>query len=308
MRRDTSREPGSSSPGTEEAPVFDATLSRQVAQRRLARAFADAGIDTADLDARLLLCAALKIDHVSLVRDPDSPIETGDRAISAFCARRLKREPVSRILGHREFWGLDFAINPAVLDPRPDTETLIEAALDLMRGRHEEPLRLLDLGAGSGAIIAALLTVFPNAIGYGIELLPPAAATAKANLERLGLAGRGSIICSDWTSALRGSFDLIVSNPPYIASGEIAGLAREVSGYDPHLALDGGPDGLEAYRSLAETIFPFLAPHGSVAFECGHAQARDIDALLTSAGLSYLGVRRDVAGHERVIMARRPAE
>jgi release factor glutamine methyltransferase len=287
-------------------PVFEATLPRQTARRRLARAFAAAGLDTAELDARLILCAGLAIDHASLVRDPDLPIGAGSIAITTFCARRLAREPVSRILGRREFWGLEFTINPAVLDPRPDTETLIETALDLLRDRREEALRLLDLGTGSGAILAALLTTFPRATGYGIEISPAAAATAQTNLVRLGLAGRGGVICGDWTSALRGSFDLIVSNPPYIAGSEIAELAPEVSAHDPHLALDGGPDGLAVYRLLAPAVVPLLAPRGYVAFECGSAQAHDLGTLLEAAGFSSLGARRDLAGHERVVAANWP--
>jgi release factor glutamine methyltransferase len=284
-------------------PVFAETLSRQTAQRRLALAFADAGLETAEIDARLLLCAALGIDHVSLVRDPDLHIGAGGAAIEALCARRLKREPVSHILGRREFWGLEFEINGAVLDPRPDTETLIAAALDLMRERSESALRLLDLGTGSGAILAALLSVFPNATGVGIDISYAAAGVAKANLERLGLDQRGFVVCGDWTAAVRGPFDLIVANPPYIARGSIADLAADVRVYEPHLALDGGEDGLEAYRILAPAVAGLLAPNGCVAFECGAGQSLTVEALLEAAGLLLFRARRDLAGLERVVTA-----
>jgi release factor glutamine methyltransferase len=284
-------------------PAFAETLSRQAAQRRLVQAFAAAGIETAELDARLLLCAALAIDHVSLVRDPEFLIGAGGAAIEALCARRLKREPISHILGRREFWGLEFEVNGAVLDPRPDTETLIAAALDLMRERSETALRLLDLGTGSGAILAALLSVFPNAIGVGIEISYAAAAVAKANLARLGLDRRGFVVCGDWTAAVHGPFDLIVANPPYIARGSIADLAADVRVYEPHLALDGGEDGLAAYRVLAPAVAGLLAAGGCVAFECGAGQSPAVEALLDAAGLLRLGARRDLAGLERVITA-----
>jgi release factor glutamine methyltransferase len=267
-------------------PVFAETLSRQTAQRRLALAFADAGLETAEIDARLLLCAALGIDHVSLVRDPDLHIGAAGAAIEALCARRL-----------------EFEINGAVRDPRPDTETLIAAALDLMRERSESALRLLDLGTGSGAILAALLSVFPNATGVGIDISYAAAGVAKANLERLGLDQRGFVVCGDWTAAVRGPFDLIVANPPYIARGSIADLAADVRVYEPHLALDGGEDGLEAYRILAPAVAGLLAPNGCVAFECGAGQSLTVEALLEAAGLLLFRARRDLAGLERVVTA-----
>jgi release factor glutamine methyltransferase len=284
-------------------PIFAETLSRQAAQRRLTAAFAAAGLETAELDARLILCAALAIDHVSLVRDPDLRIGASAAALAALCARRLEREPVSHILGRREFWGLEFEVNRAVLDPRPETETLIEAALDLMRERRQETLRLLDLGTGSGAILVALLSVFPNATGLGVEISAAAAATAKANLARLGLDKRGFVTCGDWAAALRGPFDLVVANPPYIERRRIADLAAEVRAYEPHIALDGGEDGLAAYRVLAPAVAGLLAPKACVAFECGAGQSHAVIALLESAGLVCLGARRDLAGRERIVTA-----
>ncbi len=287
-----------------DTPIFAQSLSRQAAQRRLAQAFAAAGIETAELDARLILCAALAIDHVSLVRDPDLRIGAGAAAHEAYCARRLEREPVTHILGRREFWGLEFQVNRTVLDPRPETETLIEAAVDLMRERRDVALRVLDLGTGSGAILAALLSVFPNATGLGVEISGAAAATAKANLARLGLGARGFVICGDWAAALRGPFDLVVANPPYIARRHIADLEAEVRVHEPHIALDGGEDGLAAYRVLAPAVAPLLAPKACVAFECGAGQSRAVEALLESAGLVCLGARPDLAGRERIVAAR----
>jgi release factor glutamine methyltransferase len=292
---------------TVEAPVFAATLSRQAAQRRLAQTFAAGGVETAELDARVLLCAALGIDHASLVRDPDLCIgAAAGAAIEAFCAQRLAREPVSRILGRREFWDLEFAIGPAVLDPRPDTETLIEAAQDLMQHRRNEALRVLDLGTGSGAILVALLSIFPNATGFGVDISTAAAATAAANVARLGFGERGFVLCGDWTSALRGPFDLVVANPPYIARAAIAELAPEVRLHDPSLALDGGEDGLAAYRILAPAAAALLAPGGLLAFECGFGQAGDVAALIRAAGLGgRLAIRRDLAGVARVVITQR---
>jgi release factor glutamine methyltransferase len=287
-----------------QAPLFETTLSRQAAQRRLARAFATAGLENAELDARILLCAALRIDHASLVRDGDIRIGPAAVTIGALCARRLARQPVSRILARREFWGLELVIDSTVLDPRPETETLVEAAHDLMQARRGEWFRLLDLGTGSGAILAALLSVFPNATGFGIDVSEAATAIARTNLARLGFGERGFVICGDWTKAVRSPFDLVVANPPYIAHESIADLAPEVRLHDPHLALDGGGDGLAAYRILAPAAAALLAPGGSVAFECGAGQAQDIAALLHEAGLARIATRADLAGLPRVVTAR----
>jgi release factor glutamine methyltransferase len=285
------------------APVFDANLTRAAAQRRLAQAFTAAGLDTPQLDARLLICAALAIDHVSLVRDGDLPIGDAAAALGDFCTRRLAREPVSRILGRREFWGLEFAVNAAVLDPRPDTETLVEAAVDLMRERRDDALRVIDFGTGSGAILAALLSVFPQAVGFGVDISPAAATTARGNLVRLGLGRRGFVLCSDWAAAVRGSFDLVVANPPYIKRAAIAELAADVRQHDPRLALDGGEDGLAAYRALAPAAAHLLAPNGSLAFECGAGQSREVEAILTAAGLQCKDAWHDLGGHARIVIA-----
>jgi release factor glutamine methyltransferase len=290
-----------------EAATFEADLTRAAARRKLAQIFAEAGIENADLDARLILCAALAIDHAGLVRDPDLHMGL-DAATRLQClvARRLAHEPVSRILGRREFWGLDFAVAPAVLDPRADTEILVEAALALLGARRATPIRILDLGTGSGAILAALLSECPQATGVGIDKSPTGAATAQSNLLRLGLGSRARIVCGNWTDALRARFDLVVSNPPYIARGEIAALSPTVRNYDPHLALDGGEDGLECHRALAARAADVLEPAGAVAVECGSGQAQAVAALWLRHGFTHMAITRDLAGHERIITARAP--
>jgi release factor glutamine methyltransferase len=282
---------------------FDESTPRDEARRHLARAFAECDIHCAELDARVLLCAALGIDHAALVRDPDAPIGANAGLLGRFAARRLRREPVSRIIGYREFWGARFALGPAALDPRRDTEVLVETVLDHIAGDVGRPWRLLDLGVGSGAILGALLLSLPNAFGVGVDLAPAACAIARNNLAANGLGDRGRIICADWTSALYGRFDIIVSNPPYIRAGDIAGLAPEVSVYDPLLALDGGADGLDAYRAIIPGATVLLAPAGILALEIGGGQGRDVRALLRAASLMEPKFQLDLGGRERIISA-----
>ncbi len=283
---------------------LDPALSRAAAQRLLTQVFAAEGIESAALDARLILCAALGVDHVELVREPDRAIGVAAEELAAMAQRRIARQPVSRILGTREFYGLDFALGPAVLDPRPDTEILVDAVLAALGARRDGPLRLLDLGIGSGAILGALLTKLPSAYGVGVDRSAAACRIAWNNLAALGLAGRSAIICGDWTAALGGTFDVIVSNPPYIASGEIAGLAPEVRDHDPRAALDGGPDGLTAYRVLAPAAAALLAPGGILAFEVGAGQSESVVALLAATGaLTAITSVRDLGGHSRVVTA-----
>lgn len=287
-----------------EVPSFAATLSRQAAQRRLAGIFAAAGLETAELDARVLLCAALGIDHAGLVREGDVSLGPAAATVGAFCAQRLAHQPVSRILGQREFWGLDFAISPAVLDPRPDTETLIECACDLLRDRRDAPLRFVDLGIGSGAILAALLSEFPRATGIGVDVSETAAVMAAKNLARLGFSERALVVRGNWAATLCGPVDLVVANPPYIAHHCLAELAVDVRLHDPQLALDGGEDGLAAYRALLPGVGRVLAPQGFVAVECGIGQADEVGALFAQAGLRSCGVRHDLAGVPRVVIAK----
>ena len=276
--------------------------SREDARVQLANRFRQAGLDQSDLDARLLVCAACGIDHLTLVRDPGLPLGKASGTLAAYAARRLAREPVARILGRREFWGLPFMISPDVLDPRPDTEGLVGAVLDALGGRRDAALRLLDLGTGSGAILAALLHELPGATGIGVDRSPEACRVAAANLRALGLDARAGVVCGSWTKSLAGTFDAIVSNPPYIPSREIAGLDAEVLDHDPRDALDGGADGLDAYRAILRGLRACLAPGGVGAVECGWDQGDAVAALFREAGLAGVMVYRDLAGHQRVVL------
>jgi release factor glutamine methyltransferase len=262
------------------------TTSRTAALAALAEAFAGV-VDAPAREAALVLRAA--------------GLRPTDLIAERYAARRAAGEPLSRILGRREFWGLEFALSPETLDPRPDTETIVEAALAAFAGRRGEALRIVDFGVGSGALLAALLSELPAARGVGVDLSPGAAAQARANLESLGLEARAEIRVGDWAEGLDGPFDLIVANPPYIRSGDIAGLAREVRDHDPRLALDGGADGLDAYRALTPQIARLLAPAGRFLVEVGAGQADAVKALATAAGLADLATHRDLAGVERVV-------
>jgi release factor glutamine methyltransferase len=220
-------------------------------------------------------------------------------------ARRLTHEPVSRILGTREFYGRAFGLGPEALDPRADTETLIEAALaDIeARGGRGEPLKLLDLGTGTGCILLTLLAELPQARGLATDLSQAALALAAANAERLGVGPRASFIAADWLDFIDGTFDLIVSNPPYLASGEIEGLAAGVSVYDPRLALDGGLDGLDAYRRIAARARAMLAERGRLIVEIGPSQAGAVREIFAAAGLEFKRLCHDLGGRPRVIVA-----
>ena len=287
-----------------EGLVLEETTSRRDAMARMARAFAAAGIEDPAIDARLLLCAAARIDHVALIRDPDLPLEEAAEALEAMAGRRIAREPVSRILGSRGFWSLDLLVRPDVLDPRPDTETLIDAVLDLFGDRQEEPLRLADLGTGSGAIACALLDVFAQGSCVAVDLSPAACAAARENLAQCGFGSRGQVRQGSWEAALPGPYDLVVSNPPYIPSADISGLDPEVRAHDPLLALDGGTDGLAAYREIAALLPRLLAPGGAVVLEVGIGQADDVSALLNAAGLRDVSRKSDLGGIARAVIAR----
>ena len=272
-----------------------------------AAALRQAGITTPELDARLLICHAAGLSHeayIAKARDglPPATLARLDWAV----ARRLKREPVARIIGTREFYGRSFLLDPHGLDPRPDTETLIEAALAHVErnGWRDEPIKLLDLGTGTGCILVTLLTELPLAEGVCTDRSSDALALAAANASRLGVASRASFIAADWLDGIDGAFDLILSNPPYIASGEIAGLAEEVAGYDPILALDGGPDGLDAYRRIAAGARRVLAGKGRLLVEIGATQEAQVSGIFRAAGLKLdetASVGRDLAGRPRMV-------
>jgi len=264
---------------------------------------AAAGVDTAALDARLLLQEATGLDHAALIAAPEAVV-ADTAAFHDMVQRRIAREPVSRILGQREFYGRGFLVTPAVLDPRADTETLIEAALPLMA----KDARLLDLGTGSGIIAITLLAERPAATGLASDFSAAALAVARANARRHGVAGRLALIEADWFSGVTGVFDLIVSNPPYIPAGGIAGLQPEVLAHDPLAALDGGPDGLGPYRHIAAGAWPHLAPGGHVLVEIGAGQADAINAIFTGNSFRCVGRYLDLGGHIRVLHFVRPVE
>jgi release factor glutamine methyltransferase len=277
-------------------------VTRMAALKALRAMLADAGIGDSAADARLLLCAAGGIDRLDLIREPELAVSaTTIERLLPMVRRRAAGEPVSRILSRKEFWGLSLAISPAVLDPRPDTETLVGAVLKELAAKPATSLRILDLGAGSGAILCALLRELPKATGVAVDLSSAAAAQARANLAACGLAGRSSVIVGSWGRALAGSFEIIVSNPPYIATSSIAGLEREVRDHDPALALDGGPDGLDAYRAIAPQLPRLLTPDGRFFLEVGAGQAAGVMSILALHGLTKMGTDVDLAGFARVV-------
>jgi len=259
------------------------------------------GIETAALDARLLFQAASDLRHEDIVAEPDLMVPPDVAArFSTLIERRCEFEPVSRILGTREFYGRSFRVTPDVLDPRADTETLIGAVLGLVEGKG--PLRILDLGTGSGAIAVTLLAELPGATAVASDLSAAALQVAKGNAEALGVADRASFVQANWFEGIGGKFDLIVSNPPYIPLGDIAGLAPDVREFDPARALDGGPDGLEAYRRLAAGARGHLAPSGSVVLEIGAGQENSVNELFTGQGFARKSCHFDLAGHIRCLV------
>lgn len=227
-------------------------------------------------------------------------------AFDALVDRRATREPVQRILGDWEFWGLTLALGPETLIPRPDTETLVEAVLRA-RPDRSRPWRILDLGTGTGAILLALLSEYPAAFGVGVDLSPGAAAVARANAVSLGLAGRATLMAGSWVQALSATapFDMILSNPPYIPDADIDGLAPEVARFEPRRALAGGADGLDPYRHLARVLPPLLAPDGLIGFEHGADQGPAVAGLLRGAGFPAVSTLRDLGGRDRVALALR---
>ena len=280
-------------------------LSIATARRLLAQSLRAQGVDTPELDARLLVGHALGLDHAGLASAGERLLTAAEAdALAAFAARRQAREPVARILGRKEFWGLTLHLNPATLVPRPETETVVEAALAALS--HNRTQRLADLGTGSGALLLALLSELPAAHGIGTDVAAEALRCARTNAAALGLGARASFVACDYGSALKGPFDLIVCNPPYIVHDDIASLAPEVRDFDPHAALDGGSDGLSAYRALIPEAACLLAPGAALVVEAGEGQSGPIEGLMSAAGLTPAGApRADLAGIKRAVAGRK---
>ncbi len=274
----------------------------------LADELAAVGIESAAVDARMLVLAAAGLNRLAMLRDPDVRLDpSAEVRLAAYRLRRLAREPVSRILGRRQFWSLDFEVTPDVLDPRPETETLVEAALSYLKraGLDRKPIRILDLGTGSGAILVSLLHELPRAFGIGVDRSSGALELARRNASRNAAGLRSAWVLGDWCEALAGPFDLIVSNPPYLTTAEIGEAQPEVRGHDPRLSLDGGRDGLAAYRVIVAGWQRLGSP--PLLLEVGATQAGEVSDLLGKISLgsapSEITIVPDLAGKERVVAA-----
>jgi release factor glutamine methyltransferase len=279
-------------------------MSLRAALLAAQKALAGAGIEGAGTDARVLVAEAAGVPRDRLTLHLGDEMDAATRArLDAMLARRLAREPVARILGRRSFWGRDFTVTADVLDPRPETESLIAAALD-----GPAPARLLDLGTGSGCIAVTLLAEWPGARGVATDISDAALTVAAGNAGRHGVAARLDLVRADWFDGVTGRFDLIVSNPPYIALSEMPGLAPEVRDHDPRGALSDGADGLGAYRAIARGMAAHLAPGGRVLAETGAAQGPQITALFAQAGLAEVRILPDLDGRDRVVGGRYAAE
>jgi release factor glutamine methyltransferase len=271
-------------------------------RQQAAQIFSKAGIESAELDSRVLLCHAASIEPAELVARAEQEasgdlVETLDRLVE----RRLKGEPVARIVGRKEFWSHEFRLGPDTLVPRPDSETIVEAALAAKPDRHAR-LSVLDLGTGAGILLAAILLERPQARGFAIDRNEGALRVARANLKWLGLSARAAFVCGDWGSALGRKFDLVVSNPPYIESMLIRSLRPEVRDHDPAVALDGGPDGLHAYRVICTDLVRLLSDGGIAVLELGVGQQAAVSAIALAAGLIVNDVKSDLAGCPRALV------
>jgi release factor glutamine methyltransferase len=275
------------------------------ARRALARSLAAATLESPELDARILLGHALGLDAAGIVSQGARKLTSAERtAIAALAQRRLAREPIARIVGSKEFWGLPFALNVETLVPRPETETVVEAVLATLGSRRQSALRIADLGTGSGALLLALLSECPAASGVGTDLSASAIACARHNACALGLQARAVFTVCDYGTALKGPFDLLVSNPPYVCRGDIPTLAPEVRLFDPARALDGGIDGLHGYRAIAADARRLLAPSGLIVVELGAGQAGAVASLFLTAGLAVHSPHSDLSGVARALPAR----
>lgn len=275
-----------------------ATLTEMM--NHLRARFAAAGVEDPAAEARIIVGGLLELDRVDFITRGDEHLKHEDESrIHDSADRRLRGEPPYRILGRRSFYGLEFKLSDGTLEPRPDTETLVDAVLDALKGRERDALAIADLGTGTGAIGQALLSQLPYATGIGVDLSADALATAMENAALNGLADRFTVQRSDWFAEISGLFDVIVSNPPYIRSMVIPSLDREVRDFDPHLALDGGGDGLEAYRAIAAQARSFLKQDGLVAVETGFDQRHSVEEIFRNNGFLPVSARKDYGGNDR---------
>lgn len=265
----------------------------------------ESGIENPETDIRLLMQHALGLSHAKFVSSLNRVLTDAEvKTLDGMIARRAQREPVSRIIGTRGFWKSEFKLSPQTLDPRPDSETLIEAAL---KYSDVPPATILDLGTGTGCLLLSLLQEYPKATGLGIDISEEAAATARENAVALNLADRASFLAADWNDwQASAPFDLVISNPPYIAPDEMAGLEPEVTQYDPVTALVGGDDGLECYRSIAALLPRALKKGGLVVLEIGHMQAEAVKSILALSDIAVIQTLTDLGGSNRAVVARMP--
>jgi release factor glutamine methyltransferase len=269
-----------------------------------ARRLSEAGVPDARREARLILAHSLGIEPVAILGYPERPVDDAG-PYQDLIARRAAREPLSHLTGRREFWSLEFEVTPATLDPRADSETLVEAALAAIPDR-QTAINILDFGVGTGCLLLALLSERPSATGVGVDIDEDALAVARRNATRLGFSARATFVRGDWGESLAGPFDLIIANPPYIPAGDIASLQPEVAQYEPRRALDGGPDGLAAYRRLGPEIVALLKPGGLAVLEFGVGQGVDVAQLMSAESLMVQGFSADLAGHDRCLTLRKP--
>jgi release factor glutamine methyltransferase len=293
------------SPEMQGSDMQGSDMTVQQAQRALSSAFKTAGIDTAPLDARVLLESVTGLDATDMARLPERLLTAQERALLLdYQTQRLRAKPVSKILGQREFWGRAFEVNEHVLDPRPDSETLIEAALQHLP--EAQAFRLLDLGTGSGCLLLTLLAERAHGEGLGVDVSGAALAVAQANAQRLGVSAQAQFLESHWFEAVTPSFDMIISNPPYISDAQMRQLDKNVLEYDPRLALHGGEDGLDPYRHISAQAQSYLRPEGWLLFEIGHTQGEEVCAMMRQSGFEEISVLPDLGARDRVVMARAP--
>lgn len=280
----------------------DITYGQLLAQAR--QKLQEAGIDSAALDARILLLHAAGITPEKLISNSHDPVGTDIQdTLAGYVKRRIGYEPVSRILGKREFWSMDFMLSPGTLDPRPDSETVVEAIVEWAdkTGRRDAPLNIIDLGTGTGCLLLAALSELPNATGVGIDISSDSIMTADGNARELGFSERSDFRNQSWDSLETQYFDVVISNPPYIPETDSESLAPEVARFDPEDALYGGVDGLENYRKIARLLKNILSRNGAAFFEVGIGQFKDVQQIFEQEGFLPGGVKRDLAGVERCV-------